>query len=189
MSSFISYNDLATFLGTDLSADDAARAEAIIAAASEIIRAYTRQTITQGTTTADLPGTWTSDLDLPERPVTAVSAVSANGTPLTVNADYYWNDRGTLRRGAAFDTPLASTASWGGPQATVTVTYTHGYATIPQAIKSVCLAIAARVFSNPAGLAGEMLGTYQVQYDRTAANMALTDLEKALLKPYRRLAQ
>mgnify|MGYP007100061062 CR=1 FL=1 len=183
---FATAADLEDYLGVTFTAADTVRAGLILNAATESIRAYCAQTISQATTTAKLPGTWSYDLMLPEAPVTAVTTVTLNGDALTTNSDYYWNSRGTLRRAADFTVAPATTAHWGGPEATVSVTYTHGYATIPDAVESTCLSVAARLFANPAGVQSEMLGSYQVQYDRSAQTGALNDHEMQMVRQYRR---
>jgi hypothetical protein len=183
---FATAADLEDYLGVTFTPADEVRAGLLLDAATESIRAYCSQTISQATTTAKLPGTWGPDLTLPEAPVTAVSAVTFNSETLTANSDFFWNSRGTLRRCADFTVAPSGVSHWGGPEATVSVTYTHGHATIPDAIESACLSVAARLFTNPAGVQSEMLGSYQVQYDRSGQTGALNEHEKQMVRQYRR---
>jgi hypothetical protein len=184
--------DLATFLGTDV---DAARADEVLADATAAIKGYTRQTI-EAVPNDDvvLRGTWSQELWLPERPVTAVSsvvirngAIFASEFPLVADKDYRWDRRGLLRRVAYVTGRLLAPASgyWGGEMAYVEVTYSHGFAQIPDDIRAVCLSVASRVYVNPQAILRESVGSYTVQYGRTAAAQ-LDDEEKAQLNRYRR---
>jgi len=71
----------------------------------------------------------------------------------------------------------------------VDVTYTHGYATIPAVIKSVALACAARVVSNPAGVRSVSVGDVSVTNAGSDSDLTsgayLTDHEKRMLAPFR----
>jgi hypothetical protein len=91
--------------------------DAMIARASSRLRRRVRQDITAGTTTAlrlDGPGPWL----LPQRPVTAVTAVVNSGGDTLATTD--WCLRG----------PFLSVHSWAWNRCTdgyVTVTYAHGF--------------------------------------------------------------
>lgn len=91
------------------------------------------------------------DVFLPGRPVTAVTSVTtrnrgaATSTTRTLNTDY--EVRGHRLR-------------WTGLGVwpyEVTVTYSHGYLTIPDDVKGATLAVAAEIHSNPEGLASSAL--------------------------------
>lgn len=172
--SFATPEDLGVFLGrTDL---DAPQAQMILDGATAAIRAEANQTITRATSTDLLMGTWSLDLELPERPVVSIGSVKLNGVVMAA-ADYEWEGLQVLRRGqllgriGVFDgnprrpgAYLGSVGHWGGPASTVEVTYTHGYATVPADLMMLCLQIAARVLINPQGLQSESLGAYSVRY-------------------------
>lgn len=83
------------------------------------------------------------ELQLPNYPVTAVASVEVDGED-----PGYWEWSRTGR--------LARTSGWHWPVGLreVTVTYTHGYpdADIPDPIKTVTLAVAARMVANPQSL-------------------------------------
>jgi hypothetical protein len=84
---------------------------------------------------------------------------------------------------------------WGGPKATVVVTYSHGYEVIPDDIKGVCLSAAARAFTspglvNPAGVESETIDGYAVTYRSNMANgstagVTLAEDESRIVKRYR----
>jgi hypothetical protein len=108
---------------------DFARANACLVDASAAVRRVTGQTLSEATTTVRL----TPGRDrLGQRPVTAiVSAVDDNGTTVDVTS---WTAEGEI------------TAP--GP---VTVTYTHGYPTIPDDIVAIVCQVAARSLTAPVG--------------------------------------
>ena len=165
MSDFCTISDLEAFLQVTIAADSDSAARAITEA-SEAIRNYCRQQIDQvedDEYTFDVEGTPTK-LFLPELPVTEVSEVVEDGDTLTVDDDYKLGRHGILHRIGGHWCP--------GVQ-TVTVTYTHGLATIPEDIKAICVRAAARAYQaglRAAALAGvpgvqaQSVGDYSVQY-------------------------
>lgn len=93
---------------------------------------------------------------LPQRPVTAVGAVSTLdrwGTAYTpvLGTDYRIRSNNTRLIWSGYG------CVW--PEE-VTVTYSHGYATVdvPPAIKSACLTIASGLYGNPERLKSETVG-------------------------------
>ncbi len=190
-SPFATEAELEAYTGTSISTD---RARILLDMASAAIRAHCRQTFTRTTTTVILPGTFGEKIELPERPVTAITLVKIGDTTLTVDTDYVWDGQHTLYRGTKVDGVLSVNGpdylingwgDWGGPGAQVTVTYTHGHATIPGVIKGVCLALAARSLQSPDGVNSESVGSYSVSYSRTGGAVSLLTEEKALLDRYR----
>lgn len=191
VSPFATEAELEAYTGTSIATD---RARILLDMASAAIRAYCRQTFTRTTTTAVFPGTFGSALVLPERPVTAITLVKIGDTTLTVDTDYVWDGQHTLHRGTKVDGVLSVNGpdylingwgDWGGPGAQVSVTYTHGFAIIPNDIKGVCLALAARTLGSPDGVNSESVGSYSVSYSRTGGAVSLLDEERALLDRYR----
>lgn len=63
------------------------------------------------------------------------------------------------------------------------VTYDHGYDTIPDGLVGVCLGVAARIYSTPAGAESERIGGYQVKYAMQADGFS--PLEMVVLDRYR----
>lgn len=185
---------------------DEAGAQQALDLASDIIRGYTRCTISTVTETVEFEGTSSDVLELPQRPVTAVTAVTVTdriGNDLVVaSTDWTWTRSGKLRRILYSDTlPTGWTADsgWGGPDATVTVTYTHGLATVPGDVKAITLALARRMTVNPDGYVREAIGSYNVGYSSTdgqaagqgsgqgsGASVHLLAVEKMALNRYRR---
>lgn len=189
---FATEAELEAYTGASI---DTSRATILLDVATAAIKAYTNQTLSRVTNdTVILPGNHTNTLELPERPVISIGAVSIGDTALTVDSDFVWDGRSGLLRGTAVsgvlvinDGPLVSgTGDWGGPGAQVSVTYTHGFATIPDDIKGVCLALAARSLQSPDGVNSETIGSYSVSYSRTGGAVSLLDEERRLLDRYRR---
>ena len=188
---FATETELESYTGTSVATD---RATILLDTATAAIQAYTNQTLSQATTTAILPGTFAEKLVLPERPVTAISLVKIGDTTITADTDYVWDGAHTLYRGTKVDGVLSVNGpdylingwgDWGGPGAQVSVTYTHGFATIPGVVKGVCLALAARTLGSPDGVNSESVGSYSVSYSRTGGAVSLLDEERALLDRYR----
>lgn len=189
---FATETELEAYTGATVATD---RATILLDTATAAIRAYTNQTLSRVTNdVVILPGNYTGRLELPERPVTSVGAVAIGDTALTVDSDFVWDGRTSLLRGTAVsgvlvvnDGPLISgRGDWGGDGARVSVTYTHGFATIPDDVKGVCLALAARSLQSPDGVNSETVGSYSVSYTRTGGAVSLLDEERRLLDRYRR---
>lgn len=109
-----------------------AAAAAKIPAASARVRRFTGQQITAGSSETTLRGSgpWL----LPQRPATEITtAVDANGADVDVELEGQW---------------VTSAAC-----APITVTYTHGFETLPDQLIELVCAIAARLNSIPAAMA------------------------------------
>lgn len=142
MASFADVDDLAVLLGETFDATRSAQAELALEMASTAIRAWTRQTIDLvEDDTIVFAGVWDTDLTLPERPVIEVTEVTVDGTAVTDWELVGWS----LRR---------EWGGWGGPAVLISVTYTHGYESVPAWARSVCLQAAARFVINPEASAG-----------------------------------
>lgn len=152
--------------------------------ASAMARSYCRQSITlvEGDV-AVLAGTRERRLVLGERPVRAVSAVEVDGRPLSA-AEYRWRRSGTLWR----------EVGWGGPEAEVVVTYDHGFAVVPDDLRSVVHTAATRLYLNPAQwqsrssseAGGGEGGSTQSSMVVSAAASGFTLAERMVLDRYRR---
>jgi len=191
---FATVADLATFLQRDLSAADTATAALVLDLASGAIRDYTGQTISlvsNDVVTLDPPQG--SRLFLPELPVASVASVVLNGTTLTVatantSGYYVYGDTGIIQYGYGYGYRNGSWGgAWGWAPRSVVVTYSHGYATIPAAVRMVTLEVAAAMMgSGPdAGLESETIGNYS--YTRAAAGQAVADIAGGRLDSYRPL--
>jgi hypothetical protein len=171
---FASVDDLAAFLQRDLTElTDAA--DLALELATAAIQAEAGQQLTQATETITVAPVGAVVL-LPELPVQAVTAVVVAGVTLDP-ADYTVSTLGILRR--------TDGAAWSGP---VTVTYSHGYGTIPDDLRAVCVQAAARVLANPGGVQAETIGQYSVTYARGGnggGGVLLAGDERLLVRRYR----
>jgi hypothetical protein len=166
--------DLAALLQQDL---DRATAELLIECATAVVQsAAGGQRILQVVNDVETlyldeydGGTW---LVLPQRPVTAVSAVSIGATSVTD-----WSpqlNRSRLFRGDGWRSTLVA---YPDAPSTVTVTYTHGFPDGDQRLqlaRSATLALAAQGYSNPGGALREQIDDYAVQYTEMSARMEAT---------------
>jgi len=142
---------------TDALSDE--RATLLLEGASSSVLAYCRRrTFAEVEDTVTLDGNGAYELLLPGAPVTAVSAVTedpdGDGTDLLVDVE--WSADGILRRTAGGR--FVRRFRW------YTVTFTHGYETVPEAVRNVVLRVAARGVSNPEGLATEGIGGYNAGF-------------------------
>ena len=200
MTAFATAQELKTYLdgGTldgSPGTDDAwiSQAELFLDLVSADIQTAARNRIIAGTDVElKLAGTWNRDLELPLRPVTAVSSVEVNGVAIGSTA-FEWNERQLVRRYSGFGQysdleHLAPEdgAHWGGPESTVTIVLSYGYTaeTVPVVVKALALRVAARAIGNPTGVSQESLGAYSVSYGSvlTAGGSHLTDAEVKMIR-------
>ncbi|MEU3665750.1 hypothetical protein [Streptomyces virginiae] len=129
---------------SDLSVESA---DLALASASAVIRSWTRQSITQVIDdVVTLRVLHDYELILPQRPVASVSQVRVNGLTLL---DWVLSGDRLLRTGGWRRLPGTTTYPDPG---LVEVTYTHGYAEIPDEVRAVCIDLAAMTLTNPGGL-------------------------------------
>ena len=210
LSNFATTDDVAALLQRDLTTAELAWANRLLAQASDMVRRYTRQTLNYvANDTVTLPGNWDNTLILPQRPIMAVNSVLINGaTPsyqvwkvlddtLYISTGAYQPDFGVLLWGGnalwgpagSNSGPQATGATWQGPQATITINYNHGFATIPGDIVNVTAGLVAMAIASPVGVNEEKVGGYQVKYSRSETGaMRLTDSDKEVLNFYRKRA-
>lgn len=195
---FCSVGDLEDFL--HLSITNAPSALRAIEGATAAIQNYCHQHLTAvAGDVVTLRSRGQGVLILPEQPVTAIASVVENGTALVNETDYTWETNGLIHR---WPGAWRLTTSIFG---TVVVTYSHGYATIPQPIREVCIRSASRAYqaglrasamAGVPGVASEQLPDYQVAYaPDTAAGGAsslgasaspfLLPSEQVMLSPFR----
>lgn len=157
--------------------------------ASELIRSLCRQTLSLvEDDEVELEGNWTHRLFLPERPVRAVSNVRIiydYGYILDVPVTgYRFNHQGRMK---------LYTWHWGGEDATVLLTYTHGYSPVPGDLSAVTMKIALRRLQNPTEVISEAIGAHSVQYAATTlprvggGATGLTAEEQSVIRRYRGL--
>lgn len=180
MADFATVADIEAFLQVEIStAAQIASAERALAEATAAIRNYCHQYLElvsddeitldvfgphRGAPRVNYPRTGGSRLFLPELPVVSVASVVEDGKTLTVDEDYKLGQYGILHR---------INAKWATGIGVVTVTYSHGYATIPDDIIAVCTRAASRGYQAGlrsaenealAGVQSKSLGDYSVTF-------------------------
>jgi len=170
MAAFCTVGDLASFLQVTIPAGSAAATRAITEA-SAAIQDYCHQVleaVDDDEVAFDVEGRGRK-LFLPELPVTAVDEVVEHEVTLSAGSDYQLGNHGMLHRIGAF---------WASGVQAVTVTYSHGYATLPEMVVAVCTRAAARAYqaglrsAEAGGVAGVQalgLGDYSVTYGSEGA--------------------
>jgi len=146
-------------------ADKVTSCERAITEATAAIRNYCHQYIelvSGDEITLDCAGG--TRLFLPELPVVSVASVVEDDEALTVDDDYKLGQWGILHR---------VSRDWEAGIQIVTITYTHGYATLPDDVVAVCARAAGRVFQvglrsddtdGVPGVAAKGLGDFSVSY-------------------------
>ncbi|MEU5974295.1 hypothetical protein [Streptomyces sp. NPDC047315] len=144
----------------------------VLDVASSVVRGEARQSFTRGTSSARLAPDrgWVT---LPQRPVISVQTVR-RGTEL-VPADRWRLVRDRVRLLGLVDDDQA-----------VTVTYVHGYSSVPGDVLAVVLTLAARVLGNPRDLRQETVGSVSVTYSAETIGASLAPADRDLLARYRR---
>lgn len=190
--------DLADFLQLAIS-NDAAALRAIEGATAAIQNYCHQQLVAVANDVVTLRTRGQSLLILPEQPVTALASIVENGVALVNDVDYNWGADGIVER-------WNSAWRWGATSpGSVVVTYSHGYATIPQIIREVASRSASRVYqagldaaakSGLSNMQSEQLPDYQVQYAAGSVALGASSLgasaapfllpsEQAMLAPFR----
>jgi len=174
--SFASTSELSTYVGSTV---DESRAQQALDYATKKIRSHCGWSISQESLSdVSVDGSGTRDVWLDTLYLTAVSSVVDNdrSATLTFDVDYTWTKDGRLHR----------PSGWKKIPRLLSVTYTHGYVTVPDDVKGVCLSLAARRFDNPQSYRTERIDdySYTVAATQTGAH-SLLDAEIADLGPYR----
>jgi len=168
MADFATVAELEVFMGSG-SGSLGVRGTAMLGYASATIRLFTGQDVevTTGRQESYAGDAWRDYLEVTQRPVTAVSAITIDAVAFT---DFSWNRWGSIWRN--------DKAAWAtGP---ILVTYDSGYATSEdeyQAVKVVCLEVAARAI----GGAPETFGLEAQELRGPTPAIYLTDEEKDTL--------
>lgn len=128
-----SRDELAKLLGITFSANEEPRVDQALAQASAVVESYVGQALAQVTETVALVGSSTTKLALPASLVTAMASVTHDTVLLPITA-YTWDSSGVLTR-------IGRT--WRG---SVVVTYTHGFAVVPDDVKLAVLSVARELY-------------------------------------------
>lgn len=175
---FATAAELAAVMQTPI---DSAAADLALASASAVIRRWTRQTITQVIDdTVTLRVIRCDELVLPQRPVVSVSEVKVNALVLN---DWVLSGDRLLRTGGWHRLPGTTTYPDPG---LVQVTYTHGWAEVPDDVRAVCLDLASATLSNPSMLRQEAIDDYSRTFAAESLGLGgLTAAHKEILREFR----
>jgi hypothetical protein len=144
-----------------------ANAATVLDQVSAIIRKQAKNQFVRRTTTlkrTPVEGV----IRLPLRPVVSVDAVTLNGAPV----DHDWDEE--------------TERLFVGACERVSVTFTHGYASVPGDVAAVALTAAQRVLTNPNDLRQETVGAVSVTYAAETIGASLSPADRDLLARYRR---
>lgn len=109
-----------------------------------------------------LDGNGRESLLLPVWPTTAVDEVLLDGVALVEGSDYSWSEAGILRR--------LGCLLWPDRLRCLQVTYSHGWAEIPEDIQEVVLERAEAGFTIPVGVQSKAVGGQSVTFGAQAAS-------------------
>lgn len=155
-------DDVADRLGRTLTATEQTQVTAFLDDATGFIDGYLRRSLDEATVSQILPLV-DNRVRLPKRPVSAVASVKAIQEDGTVGATLTgWRWDGIATVDLIEGRQQLNLPEWWNDEhdRTVQVTYTHGYATVPDDVKAVCAQLATRAFLNPTGLRSETVGDY-----------------------------
>lgn len=161
----ITVADLEAFLQQDLS-EYQAEAQAAVAQGAAVVRAECRRTfdlIEDETVTLN----WRPNLTLPNPPVLSISSFKVDD----VNSEWERDEHGRIIPSLIGDV--------------VEVTYSHGYATIPEDVRLVAVRIASRIFKNPTGRVSFSNDSLNYQGTTEVSPRILTGDEKMILRRYK----
>lgn len=182
MADLATVDDLAAFVQSTLDPADPSPA-LYLSIASGMVRDYLQQDITQ---TVDdvvycdpISGAY---VELEQLPVASVSLLETTTDGLTWTAADPATYTVSRRLGMIAAKPGCG-VQWPSDPESWRVTYTHGYETVPDTIKAVCLGVAARGFSSPVGVDMERIGQRQVKYALESAGFS--GIELAALARYK----
>lgn len=176
MATFATPSDLASLLQRDV---DTATATLALNIASGKIRDECGWPISQEIgAVATLDGNGERALWLPSLLVTAVASVVEDGFALAVVTGFDWTSYGRL---------LRVNRCWSSKARSVVVTFTHGYVTVPDGVKGICLSLGSRLYDNFVALRSKTVGGVSVTYGGSAGSLGpgLTADEKEDLAAYR----
>jgi hypothetical protein len=170
------------------------RLTALLADASAAVRRFTKQTFTVAQSTVNLRPV-NNRLRLNNRPVVSVDDVSiwSRGAAAPSSfAGWFWDGGNEIQLPSPDQVINLSedvTDILRGQSPMCRVTYTHGYAEVPEDVVAIACAMATRIITAPGlgGIISETVGEYSYRLADTAAQgaMALTDAEKKILASYR----
>lgn len=186
--------DVEARLGRQLTDEEEARVPALLADASALVREFTGQQLDAITGDTIVLRPVGSLLRLPQRPVTAVTSVSAvgpDGSSVGALSGWTWDGRDKVdltwaQRAGSWPT------TWRDPLPdTYQVLYDHGYDPLPHTVMSTVCAMVLRTLLSPSmtpGMVAERIGSYNYQLQQgsgaVGASVVLTEDDEKSLRRY-----
>ena len=164
----ITISDLEAFLQQNLIDDYETEAQAACDQATAVVEDYCKRSFAQ-VEDDEITMRWRPCILLPNPPVTNIASVTVDDEA----AEYELDFSGRLW-------PKTR-----GEQ--ITITYTHGYVTIPDTVRLVALRLAARIFKNPNGRVSYSVDGQSIQTASDVSPRILTGDEMATLNRRYRL--
>ncbi|THV27937.1 hypothetical protein [Glycomyces paridis] len=149
-------------------------AEHLLNAASGVIRTYVEWSISREIIVdarIDAPGG--TLLMLPTLLLVDVAAIAVDAVAVT---DFDWSEAGMVERAVG----------WPRGFRRLTVSYTHGYETVPDEVKSYTVAVASAAAASVAGKVQESIGDWSATY--ATVERVFGSMGKTILNRYRRFA-
>lgn len=180
MTALAAVSDVEAILCRSVPSGSLTFANRLLDMASARVRRFTRQTLTAVPgDVISIPGVWSSELHLPQIPVTAIASITIDGVLLDPS-EYSFTKSGLVTRRRAW---------WGGPRSTIVVSYDHGFNPIPDDIVQIVADLVAEQLRNPDQLQSETAGSYSVTYagarrDTKSTSIELGDDQKDALRDY-----
>lgn len=162
------------YLATTGTGDDAILTR-MITACSAAIAQYVSRTLLSSTFTKRLDGTGTKVLMVPDYPISSIASLAVDGLAVPANAYVFSNDT-IVHQTGVFERGIAN----------VEITYTAGYAAIPDDIKQACIELVCYRYKERSriGEVSKSMGGQTVSF----LQKDLPNFVKMILDPYRRVA-
>ncbi|MGW6741637.1 hypothetical protein ACWGDX_13075 [Streptomyces sp. NPDC055025] len=185
-------------IGRPLTSPEVARAQALLADASALVRAFTGQDFSRTDGETLIVRSQQGEIRLPQRPVLAVTsvvAVGAGGAPDLPVVGWRWDGLDIVRTSS--DSPVINLPElWyeddlDAYPGTYRVVYSHGTDSVPSNVIAVVAAMALRTLTAPSlagGVTGESIGPYSYRTDGSSIGTAvvLGEGDRRILARYRR---
>lgn len=171
MDPLVTAEEFASYLQRDL---DRATAELAIGGASGVVRNFCRWNVARESATFTLDAIGSTLLVLPTLKLVSVDEVRVGGDVLDASA-YTWSQGGQLY----------AAGRWPVGHRLVEVDVVHGYEPVPDEVKLVTCALAARSMVNPEGLRSKTVGTVAKVFVFETIRGDLSELEASMISGHR----
>lgn len=179
--------DVEDNLGRTLTAGEITRASTLLNRASQLIRSYTGLTFTLVTDDVAVMRITAGRVRLPQRPVTAVSKVALVGYDgvQRYTVPFIWDGLDEVTMFGDYLVLNLPEILHDVYTHTAEITYSHGYATVPDDIRDLTAEVVARVYQSPStpGVQYQTAGPFSVRVadGYGSGQVVLTDADKQLL--------